>query len=189
MTTSPNVLIYSAIDGWRRQMVRTDTTCSAPRWSCRAQVRDEIERSPGLHVLDDELLHDEASHDLDPLHVIIDVVRARHHRLPGRRLAARAASDRLGLSDHRRVEATMSMADDQRNVARLLDALDALVQTTPGLDPPARSKLPSFNDLDSNPSCCPATRSSAPTKTSRHSTRSAASRPNRSPPTRPESPR
>ena len=30
MTTSPNVLVYSALDGWRRQMVETGTNCSAP---------------------------------------------------------------------------------------------------------------------------------------------------------------
>jgi CheY-like chemotaxis protein len=36
-------------------------------------VRREVEALPGLHVLWEEFLHTEASHDLDPLHVLIDL--------------------------------------------------------------------------------------------------------------------
>jgi arginine/lysine/ornithine decarboxylase len=76
------------------------------------QLRGEIEALPGLHVLHDEFLGAEASHDLDPLHLVIDVSGLgatgydaadwlrEHHRLD------------MGLSDHRRVEATISVADD-----------------------------------------------------------------------------
>jgi arginine decarboxylase len=38
-----------------------------------AQLRHEIGGLPGLHVLRDEFLGAEASRDLDPLHVMIDV--------------------------------------------------------------------------------------------------------------------
>ncbi len=68
---------------------------------------------PGLHVLHEELLGAEAAHDLDPLHVVIDV--------SGLDVSGYYAADWLrehkridvGLSDHRRIEATMSLADDK----------------------------------------------------------------------------
>ena len=36
-------------------------------------VREEVEQRPGLHVLHDELLRVQASHDLDRLHLLIDL--------------------------------------------------------------------------------------------------------------------
>ena len=74
MTTSPNVLIYAAIDGWRRQMVAhgrellgaaldlADGRAGADRADC-----------PGCTCSRTSSCGDEASHDLDRLHVLIDV--------------------------------------------------------------------------------------------------------------------
>jgi len=77
-----------------------------------ARARARIDAMPGLRVLEKEFLHREASHDLDRLHVVIDLHDLgvsgyqvadwlrQQHRLD------------MGLSDHRRVEATLSIADD-----------------------------------------------------------------------------
>src|SRR3954465_8480884 len=73
MTTSPNVLIYSAIDGWRRQMGRDGKRLLDETLRLTEFAREEIEQRPGLHVLHDELLGEEASHELDPMHVLIDL--------------------------------------------------------------------------------------------------------------------
>ena len=52
MTTSPNVLIYAAIDGWRRQMVAARPRPARRRPGSRRRVRAaDRRRSPGLHVL------------------------------------------------------------------------------------------------------------------------------------------
>jgi lysine decarboxylase len=155
MTTSPNVLVYSAIDGWRRQMVRGGHDLLAATLELAEQLRQQVEHRPGLHVLREELLQAQASHDLDLLHVLIDVsglgisgyqatdwIRA-HHRID------------LGLSDHRRVEATLSTADNQESVSRLLDALDALVTAASDIDPAPRVALPSFGDLQIEPVLLP----------------------------------
>src|SRR3954453_20569235 len=56
MTTSPNVMVYAAIDGWRRQMVEQGEELLGSALDLAAALRKEIGRIPGLHVLHDELL-------------------------------------------------------------------------------------------------------------------------------------
>src|ERR1700683_83607 len=75
MTTSPNVMVYAALDGWRRQMVQHGHDQLDAALTVTGHLRREIDALPGLHVLHEELLGAEASHDLDPLHVVIDVSR------------------------------------------------------------------------------------------------------------------
>jgi arginine decarboxylase len=68
-------------------------------------------------------------------------------------LRAERAVD-LGMSDHRRIEATVSSADDEQTVARLLDALDGLVEAAPAMDRPhpfGPPSLPSLPELDIEP--------------------------------------
>src|SRR5258708_24017446 len=73
MTTSPNVMVYAALDGWRRQMVEAGRQLLGDALKLARGVRDDIELIPDVEVLDDELLGVEASHDLDRLQVLIDV--------------------------------------------------------------------------------------------------------------------
>lgn len=124
-TTSSNVLLYAAIDGWRRQMVQHGRQLLGDALALTQRTRDAIERLPGLHVLRDELLAEEASHDLDPMHVLIDVSELG---VSGYQVADWLRSEHridVGLNDHRRIEATLSIADDEATTGRLLDALSA----------------------------------------------------------------
>jgi len=75
MTTSPNVMIYSALDGWRRQMVETGHELLDTALTLATSLREDIEQLPDLEVLDSELLGHQASHDLDTMQVLIDVSR------------------------------------------------------------------------------------------------------------------
>lgn len=147
-TTSSNVLLYAAIDGWRRQMVQHGTQLLGDALALTERTRAAIERIPGLHVLHDELLAEEASFDLDPMHVLVDVsglgvsgyqvadwLRAEH-RLD------------VGINDHRRVEATLSMADDEESTGRLLQALEELPDAAEGMPQPTRVALPTARDLE-----------------------------------------
>ncbi|WP_092808341.1 aminotransferase class I/II-fold pyridoxal phosphate-dependent enzyme [Rhodococcus globerulus] len=126
MTTSPNVLVYSALDGWRRQMVETGHDMLDSALTLVASLREEIELLPGLEVLDSELLGHQASHDLDRLQVLIDVAGTG---ATGYQCADWLRAQRLidvGMSDHRRILATISAADDRETARRLLDGLKAL---------------------------------------------------------------
>jgi arginine decarboxylase len=155
MTTSPNVMVYAALDGWRRQMVQHGHDQLDAALTLTGHLRCEIEALPGLHVLREELLGVEASHDLDPLHVVIDV--------SGLDVSGYHAADWLRehkridvrLSDHRRIEATMSLADDDKSAARLLSALTALAGAAASLPRPTRVDLPSADELELEPVMLP----------------------------------
>jgi arginine decarboxylase len=155
MTTSPNVLVYAALDGWRRQMVEHGRDQLDAALRLADQLRSDIEGLPALHVLREEFLGAEASHDLDPLHVIIDVSGLdingytaadwlrEHHRID------------LGLSDHRRIEATLSLADNDKTGARLLAALSDLARAASSLPRAKPVDLPDLTELDIEPVMLP----------------------------------
>src|SRR4051795_1821639 len=54
-TTSTNVLIYAAMDGWRRQMVQDGRRLLSAALDLAQDVRNRIAALPGLQVLHDEL--------------------------------------------------------------------------------------------------------------------------------------
>jgi arginine/lysine/ornithine decarboxylase len=165
MTTSPNVLLYAAMDGWRRQMVERGHELLDAALHLAEATRERIEQLPGLHVLHDEFLHAEASHDLDPLHLVIDVSALG--------ISGYTAADWLrancridtGLSDHRRIEATLSQADDQSTTDRLLTALRALVDASAELPRAAIVSLPSPAALMREPAMPPRDAFFAPKET------------------------
>src|SRR4051794_20564126 len=148
MTTSPNVLLYSAIDGWRRQMVRDGKQLLGDALDLARFVRDEVEQRDGLRVLHDELVHEQASSDLDLLHVLIDLNELGITGYQAADWVRENCHVDLGLSDHRRVEATLSMADDRDTAGRLLGALDALLEAAPGFDRPPKIDFPSYQELE-----------------------------------------
>ena len=98
MTTSPNVMVYAAIDGWRRQMVEQGHELLSAALDLAGKLRDAIELIPDLQVLDDELIGVEASHDLDCLQVMMD--------LSGTGTSGYQASD--WLRENRQIEVGMS---------------------------------------------------------------------------------
>jgi arginine/lysine/ornithine decarboxylase len=146
-TTSPNVLMYAAMDGWRRQMVQQGHELLTSALNLAADVRDRIGKLPGPRVLHDELLGAEASKELDPLKVLVDLADLG--------ISGYQAADWLrahhgvdvGLSDHRRIEAQLTIADDAVTADLLLDALTDLTRASdlPGTAP---IKLPLLEDLD-----------------------------------------
>jgi arginine/lysine/ornithine decarboxylase len=147
-TTSPNVMVYAALDGWRRQMVEHGNELLGAALKLAGQVRADIERIPGLHVLEDELLGVEASHDLDQMQVLIDVGELGSSGYQcADWLRANARID-IGLSDHRRISAPLSVADDESTTRRLLDALLSVSAAAPEIPAPEQILLPHPRDLE-----------------------------------------
>lgn len=148
MTTSPSVPIYAAMDGWRRQMVEHGRDLLGAAMELVRGLRDDIELIPDVEVLDDELLGIEASHDLDRLQVLIDVSAAG---TSGYQVADWLREHRqidLGMSDHRRVLATMSFADDKMTCERLLDSLWAWRKAANDFEKPPPMRLPSPSEIE-----------------------------------------
>ncbi len=142
-TTSPSVLLYAALDGWRRQMARHGRALYDDALDLAAGVRRRIEDIAGLHV------HGRADFcapgraaDLDPLQIVVDVgglgtsgYRAadwlrEHHRI------------NLHVSDHRRTSVQLTHADDEASAAALLDALRDLAAHAGTLGPEPRVDVP-----------------------------------------------
>ena len=181
MTTSPNVMVYSALDGWRRQMVEHGRQLLGDALELARGLRDDIELIPDVEVLDDELLGMEASHDLDRLQVLIDVSATgtsgyqaadwlRGQRAPRRRHERSSAGPRH-----------LSFADDKATAERLLDALWAWRKAANDFERPPTIRLPSpAGDRTRDPCNFPAMRSSDPPRPSPPKRRAAESPPSRS---------
>jgi lysine decarboxylase len=147
MTTSPNVLVYSALDGWRRQMVEHGHELLGSALDLAHELRDELERIPDVEVLDEELLGAEASHDLDRLQVLMDVSATG---TSGYQAADWLRENRhvdVGMSDHRRILATLSFADDKDTATRLVEAMWSWRTAAEDFDRPRPIALPAPDDI------------------------------------------
>lgn len=126
-TTSPSVLVYAALDGWRRQMVEQGHDLLRDALALARTVRDEIEAIEGMHVYGQhDLLGPDRAAEFDPLQLIIDIGALGvtgyscadwlrdHHGI------------NLHVCDHRRISAQLTYADDQDTVRPLVTALHHL---------------------------------------------------------------
>lgn len=165
MTTSPNSIVYAGIDGWRRQMAEHGEQLLSAAIALAGDVRERISTLDGLHVLRDELLHEEASHDLDPLQVLVDVSALGISGYQAADWLRENCRVDVGLSDHRRILATLSMADDAGTADRLLDALRRLVAAAPGLPVAKPVDLPDPSAFEVEPVLTPRDAFFGPTRT------------------------
>lgn len=147
MTTSPNVLVYSAIDGWRRQMVESGHQLLSAALDLAAQLRDELEQIPDVEVLDDELLGVEASHDIDRMQVLLDVAGTGTSGYQAADWLREHERIDMGMSDHRRILATLSFADDIDTTKRLVDALWSWRSAAERFDRPPAIRLPAPEEI------------------------------------------
>lgn len=147
MTTSPNVMLYSAMDGWRRQMVEHGHDLLGRALTRAARAREQINGIDGLTVLEDRLLGEEASHDLDRLQVLVDVSDLGVSGYQCTDWLREHCHIDLGMTDHRRILATLSLADDDATVDRLVDALRAVARAAESFPAPREIRLPSPDEL------------------------------------------
>jgi arginine decarboxylase len=146
-TTSANVMLYAAMDGWRRQMVQDGKAMIDKALELAKGLRRDIQALPGLHVLEDELVHAEASHDLDILHIMIDVSELGISGFQATDWLRENCRIDMGTTDHRRTEAVISISDDEETAQRLLGGLRALIEAAPDLPRPPAVVIPDEEDL------------------------------------------
>jgi arginine decarboxylase len=65
-TTSPSVLMYAVLDGWRRQMVEHGRDLLQAALDLARSVRAEIEGIEGLHVHGEDFLDPDRAAEYDP---------------------------------------------------------------------------------------------------------------------------
>ncbi len=146
MTTSPNVLVYAALDGWRRQMVEYGRESLGHALDLARRARDGLDAVADVVVLEDALLGVQASHDLDRLQVLTDVSATGATGYAAADWLREHRGIDVGLSDHRRVLASLSMADTAERIDQLVRAMtDWRAQV--GDPAPHGIRLPSPNEL------------------------------------------
>ncbi|PWI42816.1 ornithine decarboxylase [Streptomyces sp. ICBB 8177] len=146
-TTSPSVLLYAGMDGWRRQMVEQGHELLDAAIRLAGSVRERVEELEGLHVNGPEFLGPDRAAQLDPLQVVIDVSGLG---TTGYRVADWLREHRhvnTHLSDHRRVSAQFTHADDPHTADLLLVALDDVSSQAHHLEPSVRVDVPSPREL------------------------------------------
>lgn len=147
MTTSPNVMVYAALDGWRRQMVERGYELLSAELELARHLRDRLAEIPGVVVLRDELLGEEASRDLDTTQVLMDISATETSGYQASDWLRENCRIDLGLSDHRRVLATLSFADDKQTADRLLTAMTRWRKAADDFQRPPSLRLPSPAEL------------------------------------------
>ncbi|MEU6678539.1 ornithine decarboxylase [Streptomyces sp. NPDC046925] len=141
-TTSPSVLIYAGLDGWRRQMALRGKELMGGALALAADVRAAIEGIDGLHVNDRADFCGPAA-DFDPLPVVIDVSGLGTSGYRAADWLREHRSIEAHLSDHRRISTQLTHADDRVSTDQLLSALRALSDTAPALRPVPEVDVPS----------------------------------------------
>ncbi|MEB3982160.1 ornithine decarboxylase [Mycobacterium sp. 663a-19] len=155
MTTSPNVMIYAALDGWRRQMVERGHELLTAELDLASYLRARLAEIADVAVLEDELLGTEASCDLDTTQVLMDVSGTGTSGYQAVDWLREHCKIDLGLSDHRRVLATMSFADDKQTADRLVAAMAQWREATEDFDRAPPIRLPAPEELQLQTVCLP----------------------------------
>ncbi len=147
-TTSPSVLLYAALDGWRRQMIEHGRALYDDALALATRVRDRIDRIEGMRVHGrEDFCGPGCAADMDPLQVIVDIAGLgttgyrmadwirEHHRI------------NLHLADHRRISAQLTHADDEETTGALVAAFQDVAEHAADLRPAPTVEVPSPRDL------------------------------------------
>lgn len=147
-TTSPSVLLYAALDGWRRHMVEDGSALYDRTLALTHRTRRLIDEIDGLRVHGvEDFCGPDLAHDLDPLQIIIDLsalgtsgYRAAdwlrgHHRI------------NTHVCDHRRISAQLTHADDESTARALLNGLRELAAHADVLGPGPHIDIPAPREI------------------------------------------
>jgi arginine/lysine/ornithine decarboxylase len=145
-TTSPSSLVYATLDGWRRQMVEHGRRLLDDALALAHETRAALAELPDIRVMGDEFTAPDAAYAFDPLKIVIDISAlgiSGYQAADWLRDHERVA---VGLADHRRIVAHLTIADDESTAATLLRAVAVLGEA--GLPAPREVDLPSPSDLE-----------------------------------------
>ncbi|MBV9832716.1 MAG: hypothetical protein JOZ82_14075 [Marmoricola sp.] len=147
-TTSPNVLVYAAMDGWRRQMVQHGEGLLGHALELARTLRQRITDEVGLEVLHDQLCGAQAAHDLDELHVLVQVDALGITGYQAADWLREHERVDMHLADYQRVEAQISVANTSSDLDRVVASLLRLKAAAPGLPAPPPVELPAPRRLE-----------------------------------------
>ncbi|MER5377318.1 ornithine decarboxylase [Streptomyces sp. NPDC002553] len=142
-TTSPSVLLYAGLDGWRRQMALHGEELMGGALELAAEVRAAIEQIDGMHVNGrEDFCGPGLADDFDPLPGVIDISELGISGFQAADWLHEHRAMDMHLNDHRRIGAQITHGDDRTTTGELLDALKDLARAAPGLPPAPRMEVP-----------------------------------------------
>jgi arginine/lysine/ornithine decarboxylase len=140
--------VYATLDGWRRHMVEQGEELLTAVLALAHSTRGAINELPGLRVMGEaEFTGPGLAHALDPLKMVIDLTELNISGYQAADWLREHQRVTVGLSDHRRVVAHFTHADDHRSAGVLLDALGALVKAADDMPAPKPVDLPTPEQL------------------------------------------
>ncbi|WP_158895204.1 aminotransferase class I/II-fold pyridoxal phosphate-dependent enzyme [Amycolatopsis anabasis] len=145
-TTSTSALLFASLDAWRRQMVEQGAELLETALAHAATVRAAVDETEGLRALGEEFLGPKLAFEHDFLKIVIDVAGLG---ITGYQAADRLAEQHIhvGLSDHRRIAAQITHADDEETVAALIRALRDLAARPEAAGRTREVELPAPDEL------------------------------------------
>lgn len=147
-TTSPSVLIYAALDGWRRQMMEEGRELLDEALVLAADLRSDLERIAGLHVHGrDDFCGPGRAFDLDPLQVVVDLSPLSCSGYQAAEWLHENHAIDFHLSDHRRVGIQLSFADGHETTSLAVGALADLARSASELPPRPTVEVPEPREL------------------------------------------
>jgi arginine decarboxylase len=148
-TTSPSSLIYAGLDGWRRQMAQHGRELLDEVLNLAATTRERLGAIPGIRVMErPDFVGPGLADDQDPLKIVLDVAELgcsgydANHWLRDRQRVD------VGLSDHRRITAQLTVGDDESTASRLVGSVRALSEDAGELPAARPVDLPAPGELE-----------------------------------------
>ncbi|MFB9907553.1 aminotransferase class I/II-fold pyridoxal phosphate-dependent enzyme [Allokutzneria oryzae] len=145
-TTSPSALVFAGLDGWRRQMAEHGHALLDKAISLAKSARERLAELPGTRVPD--FTGPGAADDQDPLKIVVDVAELGVSGYAVNEWLREHERVAVGLSDHRRFAAQITVADDESTVDRLVAAVGAAVKHSGDLPRAPRIELPDPGELE-----------------------------------------
>ncbi|GAA0207178.1 ornithine decarboxylase [Saccharothrix mutabilis subsp. mutabilis] len=146
-TTSPSALVYAGLDGWRRQMVEHGEELLDRTLKRCAEVRDRL-RGLVTVVEREHVVSPDRADDHDPLKIVMDLSELGISGYTANEWLRSECAVDVGLSDHRRIAAQITVADDDETVERLVTAISALVEHSGELPRAKRVEIPDPGELE-----------------------------------------
>ncbi|MGW7451861.1 aminotransferase class I/II-fold pyridoxal phosphate-dependent enzyme [Streptomyces sp. NPDC054787] len=142
-TTSPSVLVYAALDGWRRQMVEHGKALYDHALGLAERTRDRVSRIDGMRVHGrEDFCGPGKAQDMDPLQLVIDLSATQVSGYRAADWLRRNHRINLHVSDHRRISAQLTHADDSDTAGALVAALTGLAADAEELRTPRPVYVP-----------------------------------------------
>jgi arginine/lysine/ornithine decarboxylase len=148
-TTSPSALVYASLDGWRRHMVSYGRDRLDIALALNTAVRAMLDELDGIDIVHGRHVVGEGrADDHDPLKIVVDLTQLGISGYTANEWLRENHQIDVGLSDHRRFAAQITIADDINTCERLVDAITDLVEHADALPRAAPVHVPAPGELE-----------------------------------------